>query len=102
MRQRTLLNLGAHFKVDKKHWRCLCQRIETVLMGQLELWPDLSAHIEGEAQRIAALLAARGAEVIEHTDRNGAVADWRVVNANAIKTIRRGGLEHEGCGLWSS
>ncbi len=101
VRQRTLLNLGAHFKVDKKHWRYLCQRIETVLMGQLELWPDLSSHIEGEAQRIAALLAARGAEVIEPTDRNGAVADWRVVNANAIKTIRSRTVGVEHVGLWA-
>ena len=26
MRQRTLLNLGRHFDIDREHWPLLCQR----------------------------------------------------------------------------
>ena len=44
VRQRTLLNLGSHFPVEKRHWRLLCARI-TQLIGRQETllplpWPD--------------------------------------------------------------
>ena len=39
VRQKTLLNLGAHFRIDKRYWRALCSRIEALLKGQLELVP---------------------------------------------------------------
>ena len=37
--QKTLLNLGAHFRIDKRYWRALCSPIEALLKGQLELVP---------------------------------------------------------------
>ena len=35
VRQKTLLNLGAHFHIDKRYWRALCSRTEALLKGQL-------------------------------------------------------------------
>ena len=55
VRQRTLLNLGSNFPVEKKHWRLLCARITQIIGRQETLlplpWPD---EVEAEAQRIAA------------------------------------------------
>lgn len=34
VRQRTLLNLGAHFAIDKAHWGILCQYVDDRLDGQ--------------------------------------------------------------------
>ena len=61
VRQRTLLNLGRHFDIDRELWPLLCQRVEQILDGGVELFADASEAVETEAQRIAAQLLARGA-----------------------------------------
>ena len=63
VRQRTLLNLGRHFDIPQADWPRLCVRIEELLYGQHALIPDDSAALEQEAQRIAAQLIAREADL---------------------------------------
>ena len=60
VRQRTLLNLGRHFEIEPDRWPRLCVRIEALLAGQRTLLDDIPEALETEAQRIAALLVARG------------------------------------------
>ena len=62
VRQRTLLNLGRHFRVPRAQWGPLAQRIEALLSGQLDLMPDaLDPQWESVAQEYAArLLRDRG------------------------------------------
>ena len=60
VRQRTVLNLGRHFEIEPESWPRLCARIEDLLDGQPALIDDIPAAVETEAQRIAALLLARG------------------------------------------
>jgi len=60
VRQRTLLNLGRHFSIASEHWPRLCIRIEELLKGQQALLDDVPETVEAEAQRIVALLLARG------------------------------------------
>ena len=59
VRQRTVLNLGRHFEIEPEAWPQLCARIEDLLHGQPALIDEVPA-AETEAQRIAALLLARG------------------------------------------
>ena len=54
--QRTLLNLGSHFSVAPDQWKPLAQRIEQIVVGQLEVLLPVAPEIEREAQAIAALL----------------------------------------------
>jgi len=56
VRQRTLLNLGSDFSVSPEQWKALAQRIEQIVVGQLEVLLPVAPEIEREAQAIAALL----------------------------------------------
>ena len=90
VRQRTLLNLGRHFAIERQAWPLLCERIEELLKGQpsLSLEP-LPAQIEAEARRIAArLLERQGGET--------AGADWETVDVGSACDMdgRTIGVEH--------
>jgi len=62
VKQRTLLNLGAHFDVPQADWAGLAARIDELLRGQSSLLAVSSA-IEAHAQRYAAqVIARRGAD----------------------------------------
>lgn len=37
VRQRTLLNLGRHFSIERAHWPLLCTRIRQQMAGQYGL-----------------------------------------------------------------
>lgn len=90
VRQRTLLNLGRHFAIERQAWPLLCERIEELLKGQpsLSLEP-LPAAIEAEARRIAArLLERQGGET--------AGEDWETVDVGSARDMdgRTIGVEH--------
>ncbi len=53
VRQKTLLNLGAHFRIDKRYWRALCSWIEALLKGQLELVPMGVAAVQSSDSKAA-------------------------------------------------
>ena len=58
VKQRTLLNLGAHFDVPQADWAALAGRIDELLHGQASLLA-VSCAVEAQAQRYAAQLIAR-------------------------------------------
>ena len=102
VRQETLLNLGAHFSLDKRYWRALCDRIEALLKGQLELVPmGVPAVVEQEAQRIADRLSTRGAQTVERDPSGRPPRECHYVDVNSMKTIRPRTVGVEHAGLWA-
>ncbi len=95
VRQRTLLNLGRHFAIDRDHWPLLCQRVEQILDGQGDLFGDAPPAAEAEAQRIAEQLLARGAAPAEAAAGVEAVA----VGSLALSRPRSVGVERAA--LWA-
>ena len=94
VRQRTLLNLGRHFEVSRNDWSVLCQRIEEVLSGQIRLLPDCPLGLETYAQRIAAQLLAR------HADLSGAATPpeepgVQAIHVDSLELIRLRSCLHE-------
>ena len=96
VRQRTLLNLGSDFPVDKAHWPALCARIEQALDPQAPLIPlSCPQEVEREAQRIAAQLVNRAP---------GAVAarpDLHRVDVASLDLVRPRSVGVEHVGLWA-
>ena len=100
--RQTLLNLGAHFSIEKQYWRALCDRIEALLQNQLELIPiDLPADVEAEARRLASLLSARRAQTVERDASGRPPREWHHVDVNSMKTIRPRTVGVEHAGLWA-
>ena len=102
VRQKTLLNLGAHFRIDKRYWRALCNRIEALLKGQLELVPmGVPAVVEEEAHRIAELLSARKAVAVTEGKGETPPREWHHVDVHSLKTVRPRTVGVEHVGLWA-
>ncbi len=96
VRQRTLLNLGRHFDVERDLWPLPCQRVEAVLDGQGDLFGDVPEAVETEAQRSAAQLLARGAAP---ADDAGGDVEAVAVDSLALARPRSVGVEHAA--LWA-
>ena len=96
VRQRTLLNLGRHFEIESASWPRLCARIEDLLDGQPGLLDDVPAPIETEAQRIAALLLARG-----HGEALGTGGDAVAIHPDSMALARPRSVGVEQVGLWA-
>jgi hypothetical protein len=57
VRQRTLVNLGRHFKAPRDQWPALAQRIEQIVSGHGDFMPvDLDPRWEEAAQRYGAMV----------------------------------------------
>ena len=83
--QKTLLNLGRHFEIERELWPELCARIEQILAGECALF-ELPAAVEREAQSICAkLIALRGDHADEQADT---LADFREIDVNSVELIR--------------
>ena len=99
VRQRTLLNLGRHFDVERGDWPLLCRRIDEILAGQLRLSEDIPPELEAHAQSIAARLLAQG--------RVGTSAcavqkpDLQHVDVNSLELVRPRSVGVEHAGLWA-
>ena len=96
VRQRTLLNLGRHFEIGADAWPRLCARIGDLLDGQPGLLDDVPEAIEAEAQRIAALLLARGVG-----EAPGLEGDAVAVHPDSMELARPRGVGVEQVGLWA-
>ena len=97
VRQRTLLNLGRHFDIPQADWPRLCVRIEDLLSGQHALIPDDSAALEQEAQRIAAQLIAREADLAGPAPEARTVT----VEVDSLELTRPRSVGVEQAGLWA-
>ena len=96
VRQRTLLNLGRHFDIERGLWPLLCQRVEQLLEGQATLpFGDVPEHVEREARRIADQLLARGAAP---GGDSGGVQEV-AVDTLSLARPRSAGVEHVA--LWA-
>jgi transposase len=105
-RQTTLLNLGRHFSVDQDQWPALCARIDALVSHQSPLFPmDLPSMVEQEAQRIAAQLVARQAEVqptnTATSTPEAAPVDIQSVDVDSLELTRPRSVAVEQVGLWS-
>ena len=96
VRQRTLLNLGSHYDIDRTQWPTLCARIEQLLSGQADLLdPDCPAAVETEAQRVAAQLLARApAPAVGEGELHSVAVD-------SLALLRPRSVGVEAVGLWA-
>lgn len=95
VRQKTLLNLGRYFSLDKDQWPNLCMRIEEILAGQLPLFsPD--EEIEELAQKYAAQIIANHS--LKNKDDNETKEEYQEVDINSLHLVRPRsiGVEHVG------
>jgi len=106
-RQTTLLNLGRHFAINQDQWPALCARIDELINHQSPLFPmDLPSPIEREAQRIAAQLVARQADVQPiNTDtskpKSAPPVDIQSVDVDSLELTRPRSVAVEQVGLWA-
>ncbi len=99
--QRTLLNLGRHFDIPQADWPRLCVRIEELLAGQHALIGDDSAALEQEAQRIAAQLIAREADLAGPAAGAAPEAQTVTVEVDSLELTRPRSVGVEQAGLWA-
>ena len=98
VRQRTLLNLGSHYDIDRTHWPTLCARIEQLLSGQADLLdPDCPAALEREAQRVAAQLLARAPA---SPATRAPAEELHSVAVDSLALLRPRSVGVEAVGLW--
>lgn len=97
VRQQTLLNLGSDFAVDRRHWRMLCERISQLLSRQATLLPLACPEaVEHEAQRIAAQLVGRSADVAGPPG-----GEMHSVDVDSLEMVRPRSVGVEHAGLWA-
>ncbi len=102
MRQKTLLNLGVHFNVDKAVWPRLCQRIEALTSGQQSLVQlGLKPEDEAEAQRNAALLVG---SIAAEPGQSGEQPCYERIEVSSVRDTggRSTGAEHAALEALSS
>ena len=100
VRQRTLLNLGAHFDLPPAQWPLLYQRLDDLLGGQSTLM-DYPEEVENHAQRIVAQLISRQAETSPDADDTPSTSDWHSVDVDSLQLVRPRTVGVEHVGLWA-
>ena len=100
MRQRTLLNLGAHFDLLPAQWPLLCQRLDDLLGGQATLM-DYPEAVENHAQRIVAQLISRQAETSLDADDTSSSGDQHRVDVDSLQLVRPRTVGVEHVALWA-
>lgn len=103
VKQKTLLNLGAHFNTPQEDWPALASRIDEVLRGQPALLAmALPEPLEAQAQRYAAQLITRAAQGAEKGNAAGEDAPaqtaerFQEVDVTTLEQVRPRsvGVEH--------
>ena len=100
VRQRTLLNLGAHFDLPPAQWPLLCQRLDDLLAGQATLM-DYPEAVEDHAQRIVAQLISRQAETNIDADDTSSAGELHRVDVDSLQLVRPRTVGVEHVGLWA-
>ena len=97
VKQRTLLNLGKNFAVDKEHWPALTARIDQLLhdpgeqqAALFDLKQSLDESLEAAAQRYTSLILHKQSQPLaENTaDFPNESADYQVVDINHLKALK--------------
>lgn len=100
VRQRTLLNLGRHFDAPQGDWSAVCQRVDEILTGQLQLAPDCPPALEIHAQHIVAQLLARHRD-LHLAETTSQRADVQPVEVDSLELIRPRSVGVEHIALWA-
>ena len=100
VRQRTLLNLGAHFDLPPAQWSLLYQRLDDLLGGQATLM-DYPAAVEEHAQRIVAQLISRQAETNIDADDTSSAGELHRVDVDSLQLVRPRTVGVEHVALWA-
>ena len=93
VKQRTLLNLGRHFRLHPSVWKLLCQRIEELLNTQSRIdFTPPDPNLEAEARRIVSRLLERQGESMP---AKPATKDFQSVDVNSAEdsNVRTAGVE---------
>jgi transposase len=97
VKQRTLLNLGKHFAIDKEHWPALTARIDQLLHDPSEqqaslfdLKQPLDESLEASAQRYTALILHKQSQPLaaDTADFPNESPDYQVVDINHLKALK--------------
>ena len=109
VRQRTLLNLGSQFPIQRDHWRTLCQRIQRLLDPQPDLLPiECDPDVEAEAQRIAERLLLGGVVLADPgtgPDPSRSASrqpDFQCVDVDSLQLARPRSVGVEHAALWAA
>ena len=109
VRQRTLLNLGSHFPIQRDHWRTLCQRIQRLLDPQTDLLPiECDPEVEAEAQRIVERLLRDGAPLADPapdpspSQPASRQTDFQSVDVDSLQLARPRSVGVEHAALWAA
>ena len=100
VRQRTLLNLGAHFDLPPAQWPLLYQRLDDLLAGQATLM-DYPEAVEDHAQRIVAQLISRQAETSPDADDTSSTGELHRVDVDSLQLVRPRTVGVEHVALWA-
>ena len=100
VRQRTLLNLGAHFDLPPAQWPLLYQRLDDLLAGQATLM-DYPEAVEDHAQRIVAQLISRQAETNIDADDTSSAGELHRVDVDSLQLVRPRTVGVEHVTLWA-
>ena len=100
VRQRTLLNLGAHFDLPPAQWSLLYQRLDDLLAGQATLM-DYPEAVEEHAQRIVAQLISRQAETNIDADDTSSAGELHRVDVDSLQLVRPRTVGVEHVALWA-
>ena len=100
VRQRTLLNLGAHFDLPPAQWPLLYQRLDDLLAGQATLM-DYPEAVEDHAQRIVAQLISRQAETNIDADDTSSAGELHRVDVDSLQLVRPRTVGVEHVALWA-
>ena len=100
VRQRTLLNLGAHFDLPPAQWPLLYQRLDDLLGGQATLM-DYPEAVEDHAQRIVAQLISRQAETSPDADDTSSTGELHRVDVDSLQLVRPRTVGVEHVALWA-
>ena len=100
VRQRTLLNLGAHFDLPPAQWPLLYQRLDDLLGGQATLM-DYPEEVEDHAQRIVAQLISRQAETNIDADDTSSAGELHRVDVDSLQLVRPRTVGVEHVALWA-
>ena len=83
-RQHTVMNLGTDFSLPQEKWKELADRIETIVSGQLCLFP-VTKEIEQTAQKYAKRIICRHGQRTPVSDEEQNKPDFQTVDINSLE-----------------
>jgi len=100
VRQRTLLNLGRYFAIEKEYWGLLCTLIKNRLSGQKSIFmEDIPEEVSSEANRIAFRLMVADGKVDTSVEGESKEGNYQEVDVDSLEMSRPRTVGVENAGL---